>query len=602
MSAVYALLVGVDRYAASDSLVPDLRGCGNDVTDVLAMLRTTVRPGTGLHPLVLRDEQATLSGVVAALRTHLTQAGPDDTALFWFSGHGSQAKAPADAWVVEGTGMVQTLVCHDSRTAGVPDLWDKELSVLLDVVAARAGHVAVVLDSCHSDSGTRVIGSRSRSVPPGPDRATRTLSVSAPPAPEHVALAACRREQKAEEREFDGTHHGLFTWTLLRALRRLGPSATYAELLAAARSEVARRGAFRQVPQLYPATSELTGMRFLRGEAGAARTGVTLSSERYGWQIDAGRAHGLPSDPAGLRFGVPGTGWEVRVDEVRPELSLVTPLPGWRPDPDRQYPVAITALPRPVATVAGADVSGSPYLRAAEDGEPVTLTVTAAGPGRAHITDRQGRTVEVDAAPEQVTATLEHVARWLWLRDELRNDGSRLGEPIRLEFVPVAPEQTVEDLGGRSYQAEYTWDGTRWTAPEIHLHLHNTADRQLYVTVLDLTPGYAVHAKLFPPAPIGAGRKVAAMEGRRIRISLPASEPPEPGRSNSDWLVVVASERPFAADPYLLPRLGIGSREVRDMEAVGPPTSTGGDWTVQRYELRTRVPNDAHYPHDHPPR
>src|SRR5580765_799111 len=145
MNRLYALLVGIDTYAAPD--LGTLSGCANDVEDALALLDSRATPGTRLCPLVLRDAEATRAAVVDGLRTHLGRAGRDDTALFWFSGHGSQAPVPEWAWFEESTGTLQTLVCADSRVGGVPDLWDKELSALLDIVARRAGHVAVVLDS-----------------------------------------------------------------------------------------------------------------------------------------------------------------------------------------------------------------------------------------------------------------------------------------------------------------------------------------------------------------------------------------------------------------------------------------------------------------------
>ncbi|BEL06352.1 hypothetical protein Q0Z83_045430 [Actinoplanes sichuanensis] len=592
MSTIYALLVGVDRYAAPDLLVPGLHGCVNDVVDVLAMLTTTLRDGVTLAPLTLHDERATRDAVVAGLRTHLGQAGPDDTALFWFSGHGSQAPAPVSAWAVEGTGMLQTLLCHDSRTGGVPDLWDKELSGLLDVISARAGHVAVVLDSCHSEGGTRQVGSRWRVVPPGPARDVGTLLPETPPTtgpvtdgPEHLALSACRRDQRAEERVLDGVAHGLFTWSLLRALRRLGPAATYAALLAATRSELAQRQAFAQSPQLYPAASALTDLMFLRGAAGTTGTGVVMSYGIHGWQIDMGRAHGLPADPAGLSFSTRGGGDRVEVDAVRPELSLVTPK-GWHPDRDRQYPMMVTTLPRPPATVAGFDVPPSPYVRTARPDEPVSLSV-ATGPVSARITDRTGRCAEVAATPEQILAALEHMARWWWLRDELRNPASGLGEPIRLEVVPAGPDDVVEVGDDGVVHARYTWTTSGWVAPEVHIHLHNTSDRLLYVTVLDLTPRYGAGAHLFPPAPIGPGRRTAARLGRRIRIRLPKDEPPVPGREASDWLLVVAAEEPFEAGPYLLSPVDGFVASTRDAEPAEPPET---DWTVQRYEIRTRVP------------
>src|SRR5690242_17675993 len=189
MNRLYALLVGIDTYAAPD--VHALGGCVNDVEDALALLHRRTAADTRLCALVLRDRAATRAAVVDGLRTHLGRAGRDDTALFWFSGHGSQAPVPGWAWFEEPTGMLQTLVCADSRVDGVPDLWDKELSVLLDAVARTAGHVAVVLDSCHSEGATR--GARGRSVPPAAGRDRTSLlpgtANRTAPAPEHVTLS-----------------------------------------------------------------------------------------------------------------------------------------------------------------------------------------------------------------------------------------------------------------------------------------------------------------------------------------------------------------------------------------------------------------------------
>jgi hypothetical protein len=77
----------------------------------------------GLAPLSLVDEQATRDAVIAAFRAHLGQAGQGDTALFWFSGHGSLTPVPEQAHL-EPIGLSQSLMCVDSRHGSVPDLLD----------------------------------------------------------------------------------------------------------------------------------------------------------------------------------------------------------------------------------------------------------------------------------------------------------------------------------------------------------------------------------------------------------------------------------------------------------------------------------------------
>ncbi|OPG01736.1 hypothetical protein B1R27_35690, partial [Streptomyces sp. GKU 895] len=79
----------------------------------------------------------------------LGAAGPGDTALFWFSGHGSERVATGTELLVEATGRSQALVCVDGP------LSDKRLGALLDEVAGRGAHVVAVLDCCFSGGATR---------------------------------------------------------------------------------------------------------------------------------------------------------------------------------------------------------------------------------------------------------------------------------------------------------------------------------------------------------------------------------------------------------------------------------------------------------------
>ena len=166
-STVHALLVGIDEYVSPT--VTSLRGARRDIRDVEEFLRGRIIGG--LRLLTLLDERATRSGIVTAFREHLGEAGAGDIAL---SGHGSQEPVAPEFRHLEPTGMNQTLICHDSRHNGVQDLADKELSVLLDAVAARGVHVVAVLDCCHSGGGTRGAGG----VPPRPaGRRRRTVEL-----------------------------------------------------------------------------------------------------------------------------------------------------------------------------------------------------------------------------------------------------------------------------------------------------------------------------------------------------------------------------------------------------------------------------------------
>ncbi|MDR7279121.1 caspase family protein [Catenuloplanes atrovinosus] len=367
MSVLYALLVGIDTYRMGRWA--RLAGARNDVVAAAAVLRG--RAG-GRRPEIreLYDDDATRAAVIDGLRHHLGRAGPGDTALFWFSGHGSEAEAPPELRHVEAGPTMQTLVCADSRTGGVPDLLDKELSLLLDDLAERGAHVAVVLDGCHSGGATRSArekaepGVRVRALPAGsvrdlpgtllPELGGRPFSAVGRSAAEHVALAAARRFELAEERWLDGAPRGLFSWALLRALNRLGGTATYRQLLVAARAEV-ELYAYRQVPQLYPDLPGLADAPFLGGAVTSVGTGMIIRYAAEGWELDAGACHGLRPVPDGadvLRVAVHGDpSREARVARVLAERSLVVPL-GWEPDRERQYDVVLSRVELPATVVA----------------------------------------------------------------------------------------------------------------------------------------------------------------------------------------------------------------------------------------------------------
>jgi Caspase domain len=655
MRTLYALLAGINRYRADS--VPDLRGCVRDVEHALAYLGNGVPAGTELRPLILRDEEATRSALINAIRFHLGRARKDDTALFWFSGHGSQADVPDWAWFREPTGRLQTLVCADSRAGGVPDLWDKELSVLLDDVARRAGHVAVVLDSCHSDGATRELNdrepaARSRAVPGDgprsrdsliPELVLRGLGGAQEAAQEHLALAASRSFEAAQEMPLEGEQRGLFSWALLRALHRLGSSASYRELLAAAQAEVERR-AYRQVPQLRPAVSELADHAFLDRIVTRPAAGMRMRYAAEGWEIDAGAVHGLPSD-LGVRVGMRGDPplREAAVTRVLAERSLVDPVGAWMPDREEQYPVVVTEVPLPVTTVAlDGDPAGAARLRAAilaagPDGDPSPhlrpvapddtagipdLRATISAAGSLVITDRHGDRlgdeipdVHGDGSWPAVT-TLEHIARWHLLMN-LENPAPTLLSPVRIEVVVPEPGETVAPKTGPVRELDpdgvhrlfYRRGERGWVPPEIFIRLHNTGDQMLYCALLDLTPRFGVHATLFPGDFIAPGERGCALDGRRIQAFLPAGMAPEPGVAVRDRLKLFVAEEQFSVRPFLMPALGrpvprgrggLGARGLLERlggaavhRDLGDANDLAGayDWTTTSLTLVTEVPD-----------
>lgn len=232
---IRALLVGIDNYRHP---VPPLNGCGNDIDAFAEYLagRAAGDGGSRLEFKVLKDERATRDALIAAFRGHLKPARKGDVALLYYAGHGSQEQAPPEFWHLEPDRLDETLVCFDSRSPGHWDLADKELSKLIDEVASGGAHVVVILDCCHSGSGTRNIDLQSTAVRRVPtdlrERPLGTFLVGVDevirlsgtrglaetptswPVGRHILLAACRDNEEASEYNGEGRLRGAFTYFL----------------------------------------------------------------------------------------------------------------------------------------------------------------------------------------------------------------------------------------------------------------------------------------------------------------------------------------------------------------------------------------------------
>ena len=645
MNRVHALLTGINAYPA-DRCTP-LKGCLNDIEAAEEMLLR--RAGGRLELRKLLDGDATVTGVEAAVRGHLGRAGPGDTALFWFSGHGTEKPATEREHLdVEATGHYQALVCVDGL------LIDKRLGALLDEVAANGAHTVAVLDCCYAGGGPRGRHLTPRFTSPDPAwlaAAARDARLPEQPA-KHLLLAATRLDQSSYEGRFDGRTHGLFTHALLGALRTAGPATTYRELHAATRSRLQVSCEYQR-PTLTPTDPGGAADQPFLGGAGAREPSPYLLREdpQDGWQVDCGSGHGLPPGP-GTEFRVtrpdtPGpatgrtgaAGRTVRAVTVGPEHTLVEPV-GWTPETARVYPVALSALAVPAASVAlsapgdpataraleravaeaGPGGGPSPLLRLVgrpEEAGDLLLRVEARG-GRAHVLRRDGSPF-VHPLPlagpgdaDRVAACLVHLTRWHRLRG-LEAPSSPLTGRVRLEITPWDSDVPLVPDGNGEVVCRYTLGPAGPVPPLVSVRIRHRAatGRRLWCLLLDLTDSYASHTGLFHDGQfVGPGHTGYALDNRPVQLSLPPHRPPRPGAFVRDWLKLIVCEGELNTVPFHLdrwdPRTPLGSRDTVPRRTDGVlrfdapersgrdahPAEAGGPglWATQTLQVRTVVP------------
>ena len=542
---LYALLVGIDDYPPP---VPSLYGCVNDVTAFETYLQGRVASGEfNLHLRKLTDSQATRQAVIDGFRQHLKQAGSNDVVLFYYSGHGSQEQAPEEFWPIEPDKMNETLVCWDSRTPEGLDLADKELALLIAEVEEKGAHFVIIMDCCHSGSGTRdavqfnsirqaPADTRLRSIDTYLFPAARMMEARARadeskgktsgwqtlPHARHVLLAACQDVQTAKEHYAEGKSWGAFSFFLRDTLQSASSTLTYRDVFKQSQARV-RASVRDQAPQLEAAVPDDLDLAFLGGAVQPRPAYFTISFDGTDWVLDGGAIHGVPA-PVGVEtthlslFPLDAQAetladlsqslGQAQVLEQRPETSVVT-VSGFEADPGRTYKAVVTALPLPpVGVLLEGEEAGLKLVRDAITGK------SPAGPASLYIQEdsvsprfrllakeneyiftRSGDEKPVTAILQgfntqnavKAKENLEHMARWL-RTTELENPATALpadavGLHILRDGQPVLDEDPI---------LEYRRESGQWVRPSISVNLKNNADQTLYCTVLAMEENFAV--------------------------------------------------------------------------------------------------------------
>ncbi len=294
-----ALLLGINTYKKVNSL----RGCVNDV-DNMRNLLTEIFGFNPSNVKLLLNEKVVKKHVTAQMAWLFQDAKPNDRVVFHYSGHGSQT-VDLDG---DEDDDADELLCLYDMDFDDPDtyLLDDELRDWTKKLPTGV-RLTLVLDSCHSGTGTRMLmapvaGKPNKQVPmmvdpkttiaraltgntqsrglgaadaaliatdPQHDDLVRVRYVEPPQAIKdaiaargrkatrglvvanmnHVLLAGCKDDQTSADATIGGTPNGAFTYYLCHTIRAGGSNLERRDLIDRVERAL-RDGHFTQVPQL----------------------------------------------------------------------------------------------------------------------------------------------------------------------------------------------------------------------------------------------------------------------------------------------------------------------------------------------------------------
>jgi pimeloyl-ACP methyl ester carboxylesterase len=526
---VYALLVGINDYSSE---VGKLAGCLNDVDHFQAYLNDNFAKAD-LAIEVLKDGDATRDNVIKQFRARLGKAADGDVALFHYCGHGARWASAKAFKEFFPDGKDEGLVCIDSRRPGGFDLADKELAILISDVAKNNAHVVVMLDCCHSGSGTRAADSF-RGLRP---RLTYEIADERPlesyldgyytdlrrkkqplfiPTARHILLAACERTQLAQETP---DHSGVFTSTLLEVLNKSAGDLTYSDLFVRCRAAVRSR-ADNQNPQFEAYGNFNAASGFLGRKASHAARRFSVFFDQGSWNVDCGAIHGVPTDPEKIvalalypeddQAHQAGTATVLQVGPQRSELKL-----GFSSDESAPYRAEITSLPLPPMPIYFKEErKGLGFLvqDAIKSDGAANVTLTDIEEGARYALSREGGTlllkqretdlpiqgVEIDdAKPEgaanAIVPILKHIARWERSL-ALENPRTQM-DPLLVDFLFA---ERLDDGTEHIYPTgeiilDYAKSGGQWKEIRGKLKTRNRTPQTLHAVLAYFSKAYGIH-------------------------------------------------------------------------------------------------------------
>lgn len=641
---IYALLVGINNYK-SDEIRP-LNGCINDIDEIANCLLTLSGSNENISIKKLIDCQATRQAIINGFKEHLCQANRDDIVVFYFSGHGSQEPVPPQWREIEANGLVETLVCYDSRTENSWDLADKELGVLINQVAQKNPQIIIILDCCHSGGALRderinnslqpryIEKSEARSFSNFLDsevistlfskydfRRDEELSFFVPEG-RYIFLSACRDVEKAFERL--DIQRGVFSFFLTDTLKQTNGNLSYQDLFNKIRDKVNDFDS-RQCPQFEVSNSIYADFIFLGNSVIKREHYIVTNHVDKGWVIDAGGLHGiLPPHkeektmlaifPLSLEnnfeldsaiafaevIQIFSSYSQINLTETRKELDSNLTYKSILLNSMLLHPLKLyfegekEGINLLRTTLHNWDCNQEAFIKEVSQLEKGDLKLIACN--NSYLISQPNRDnfflIKINAytfeSCLQIIKFLEHIKKWFKILN-LANDPNNLipQDAVKLTFY----KENYEQISLNNLRLKYKYKNDKWCPPKIHIEITNTSEIKLYCALLNLTQLYKI--KAFPlrdknqVVDLNPQEKLKIFEGRAIAVSIPDKLDRQGVCEYKDILKLMVSNKPF--DVSLLEQSNIGET-VRAMKINSNPKIIRDSWITKNFIITTIKP------------
>jgi hypothetical protein len=572
-----ALIVAVGDYPESSGW--QKINAQNDVALVTnALLRQGFKAGN-IAQLV--DKDATREEILKVLRKTVKSLKPGDVFLFQFSGHGQQV---ADDNGDEYDGFDEAIVPYDSPMKYQKDgyqgenlIRDEELGALLDEARRKigpTGNVLVILDSCHSGTGTRAmamargtdfvmadssyIAQQPRNKPENgwlPD------DQKIAKAPMTAFFGATAGQLNYETKDEAGKGIGSLTYAFCQKLNESGPNTTYRMLFDQVKTAMAGIAPY-QTPQFEGTMDQQIFGGNLLDAPNYSK--ISQCKSRNTIQIDAGWMHGMhegtiiglyPSgtpSPSAAEPMVKGTlsataPFESVVKLEKP-LQSKTDCSAWVYTIEKNFgplhasihldlakgdPVAVAIREKIQKLAVISEVTESPDVHLVKEGNEFQLR------SRGLMLEKMDAQKSPGIIAERMIRKVLSWAQADYLRNlKVENDGLQLA----LEIIPVELDnRTLKVSKELTLQTKTDVQGniSFKSGDVIRIRVHNKGLRTAYFTLLDIESNNKV--TVLAPNAQETPEELKVEPGKSIEISQSFSLSPSNGK---ELLKLLATDQP----------------------------------------------------------